>query len=307
MEFAPKRKASTDETLKATVEPLPPNVERVLAQVDFKELHAVYKDIARKCGIDPEQLGFVPKERVHGMPPLPHPFANYESGGEYVSDPNEPSRIALPEYRNQEAPWVLGVLCHEEGHAVTRTEHLQRRTAGGAEIRESVYGLDRTTTIAPARGPELFHRVGTLLNEAVIDTLGKRAFGEYLKRRPTKWGPLNQLQMQEEDYIPGYHRAHAMFDALADRLAQECDVPKDVIVNGFIRGAFEGLNLASGEGRAVLEESVSPLFAELIMSADPVERSDISYAAARAELARVNWTDKLKERWLKLVGDGAAA
>lgn len=282
------------------------DIERVLDQIDFTELAKIYREIGIKSGVREEDIAPVTRESIAVVTPesaasLLEYFVpgwcseNGEIALQSVAISRRSRGLTL-KYPAPIAATTLNMLCHEEAHGSAYRGKLNRRT--GIKI-----GLHNS----PPNTEKYPNGTYVLINEAVTDIIGKRAFVEYLNRRRIVDVRDKKREISASDWRDSYPLAHWVFDALTARISQEFQVPPDVIENAFIRGAFEGANLSSDEISGLLKGSVSEDFYENIKTAATFivgqgMSATIDFAKVATELKSHEWSESLREKWRRLLG-----
>ncbi len=281
-------------------------IERALEQIDFTELAKIYREMGIKSGVREENLAPITRESIavvtrdEASSLIEHFVSGWCSENGEIALQSEAiarrSRGLTLKYPAPIAATTLNMLCHEEAHGSGYRGKLNKRT-----------GIKMGLHNSPPNKVKYPNGTYMLINEAVTDIIGKRAFVEYLNRRRLVDVRDENREIRASDWRDSYPLAHWVFDALTVRISQEFQVPSDVIENAFIRGAFEGANLSSDEISGLLKESVSEEFYENIKTAATFVVGEgmsatIDFAKVAAELKSHEWSESLKEKWRQLLG-----
>ncbi len=239
-------------------------LERVLSVIDFEQLRSLFAARAEKSGIDPSHMNFVPKGRITAVPLL-------IQGGRYevVSNVIYLSAVGsnIPTVGSERFITILLSVCHEEGHAVSRTElHGMRENIEGAlntednmEIR-----LGYAKDVGKSGKWKTFYE---LFDEGVTDKLAVEIAQEYVRQHPEFNKTPAAQRLERGNVEMPYPQAMRFVDSFIGRMSREVGVPKKVVWQSIVRGKFEGVHFEDPELRSLFAEMFSPKFLDTVATA----------------------------------------
>ena len=241
-------------------------LEEFLETVDFNLLRDIFNRIAKKSGLDPENLNFISREQIKAS-------NHYESVFDHIF--NE-VRIGWAHRIEHRAPlrglFMLEAVVHEMLHAATL--HYSDET--GNSVGYDHFKVNPETI---GSGVSLGTRSFYLLNEAVTDFLGQEITAEYMKATAfygsfSKFVKACMAQMVDKQFLEkpeiskltedelynkfwemfsGYRKPVFLLRKLVDLIALETGVDRQVIWNAIVRGMFEGEEFTDERLRSDLE------------------------------------------------------
>ena len=222
-----------------------PEFKEFLAGIDFKLLETLYKEHAKRSGINPDTLNVLGPERI-----APRTSRDYGRGS-YTNDTN----VIAINYRyiqskcNEERispnAFLMKVLCHEETHAAanTKCDGVFDEHTGSSEKRSGYRSY--------AYGEDWF----MLFNEGITEKFSRQIFDEYVTAADyvSAHDRKDVLLHVEKNHV--YVAAVKLVDVLIGRIAEHAGVPQELVWNALVRGAFEGERLDDPELRSLFEEA----------------------------------------------------
>jgi hypothetical protein len=242
-----------------------PEIVKIMDNIDFKGLRAIFEEHASRSGIEPSSIGFVEKDRISEsdwVKVLSGAVAAHSATEQRIEISSKIIRAkTFLDQDTDKAAVVLSSLCHEEAHASShhRYESHEKDALMGLVTKKFetiTSGFSQKTLVTPEILDEGSDSKFTWFNEGMTDEFASTVYEEYLQRHPT------QPQDAEKDmtYNQGYPLARIFIRTLRDRLAEESGVPSDVVWEALVRTYMRGDDYAKGEIREVLDEVFSDRF-----------------------------------------------
>jgi hypothetical protein len=228
-----------------------PRLEAALDRIKFETLREIFTEHAQRCGIRPEDVNFISRERIFAGAPR-------GAAGFFDTLKNTIGIKPPPSIFGSDLS-VLHVLSHEETHAVSRSEEFL-----DLEVDEEAKKID----IGRASSQTGYNRftekedLFRYFNEGVVERFSRQITKEYLDR-DRNFAPKEEKQafLALVGRFGGYGRNVGMVEAIIRKISSEAGVSEDLVWQGFIRGLFEGEKLDNPE----LEAEFNSIFKEGFM------------------------------------------
>lgn len=307
------------------------NFESALELIDFERIRSIFREKLEVLGLESAEMSFVEKEKVREISFVTNisPFLGmyYLKGRDIAINTRA---VADRERRQTESDYFfssnsfwkkvseepkrnrklfealfLSVVCHEETHAVSHRECPEWNSVKGASFvkkQERFLGIQNVPQYLI--GEKSFtlgkdQRAFLLFNEAITDKIGEEIFYAYQMRDKED---RNQDDAKGEKYFPGYKKGRFLVETVLEKIAEECDIEKEIVWKFLQRGFFLNETLDG--------DFVKRLFGQI---APPHLLSDIrhsgggfldlpSLALAVTKIRRRKWSEKDKKRirrWFK--------
>ncbi len=231
------------------------NLEAFMQKVDFELLKSIFREEFERMGVfvDIDER-FVGPENISSFSFLDNLVKLYNVGGKYTVDrKNENQGVIkisdayariLDTITKDDAvpkkfdPVLLGVLCHEETHAVMYNNYSawERETwlldtsieqLGLATCKAHKHRLFKVREISEA----LF----VAINEGITDLFSEKIYNQYTKK-------TNQEEFSVP-YIVAYKSARRLVDSFVAKIAGECSMDKKEVFNVVVKASALGSNL----------------------------------------------------------------
>lgn len=238
-----------------------PELSKIIEQIDFKVLKAIFEETAQKCGVDPRTLNFVESDRImHASMRICG--GSYSAYDNLIGLTHETLKERAEKLGVDLGLFVLSVVCHEETHATARIE-CYRPWLETLDEKSVKLGYQR----ASLKTHKFFF---SLFNEGVTEKFSREVFREYVHRTGMrdKEGIAAIERAFQTDQIFYYGLPVKFVDALTLKIAYEASVDDDVVWRAIIRGMYEGEDLENSELKDFFSEIIGPNFIDSLATAE---------------------------------------
>lgn len=224
-------------------------LQEILDRVNFYILKKIFQDYAVKSGLD-GKINFLGKDRISHFSPHENDDASYRVlqnliGISYDNISKSTKSMKLG---------VLGRLCHEEAHAVSRFNEMLSLQENGNTTMVNVESIK-----SGFRQNSIFRA----LNEGVVEKLSREVFRRYLVADPSYASPE---ELAGFNGSLSYQKEVQLIEILSRKIAQEVGIDEQTVWQAFIRGLFEGEDFEDPKLETEFEEMFSKDFLNSLAS-----------------------------------------
>src|SRR3989344_2868869 len=236
-----------------------PELEQILAKVDWGWLKQRFGRILAHTDIDPASLNFVPPDMIESD-------HTWESEGFYSIFNNQ--LVVNPEkVREVQELWQVPIelmwlylLAHEETHAVSKSECV------GAFGDVSEYYLRSGYSLYHANEQDESKEFDTyqILDEGITDKLAREIVLEYLEAHPDFADATGTKEftskLNDDRWHKKYNLEVSLVELMIDRLARETGVTSKIVWNAMLQGKLEGEDLTHQDFQELARQFFSEKF-----------------------------------------------
>lgn len=241
-----------------------PEMEQVLAKIDFEWLkHRFGRDLIH-TDIDPNSLNFIPAEMFTVDRTLDHQGLYSVTDNHILANPdvlrNHAKRWQLP----AELLWLWFVV-HEEGHAVSKSDCTGMF---GEEGDSPNYLLRRGYSLYHANDEDVSEEYDTydILEEGLNEKRSRVIVLEYLQAHPDFVDRANTEKLKALFADDHRHKVYdleiSLVEIMIDHLSRETGVSPQTVWQAMLRGKLEGEDLARSDFQELARQFFSEKFLE---------------------------------------------
>ena len=249
-----------------------------IKRINFDGLKGVYGDFARRAGVPVEKMNFIPKEDVAISSAGLSGGAFYDPEANMLSINPRSQRgsflrlvedgVDAKEASKKTMLQIYFELTHEYTHATGVNHHSSTTKDDGMITREVIIGYQKSTVMESPNVQGGWRHQHMLLNEGITTRIGLNAASEYLRRFPLTLETGETITPADfrafRTAIDGpadYALAVYFTDRLVEHIAQQCNVPTEIVWGGVIQGYYAGHGI-SKEMETLFDKIIGKKFSE---------------------------------------------
>ncbi|HEY4510368.1 MAG TPA: hypothetical protein VJJ73_00845 [Candidatus Paceibacterota bacterium] len=235
-----------------------PELESLLARIDFQWIKRRMETLLSKSGKSPEEINFLgPESVVPGR--TDGDVAIYRNNANQIFI--DLDKIKSVSTERTLLPNIIHIIIHEEIHAVSRNKCaglFERDSDGFLRVNiQSGY-----TQLHVETGPEAFEDIAyCLFDEGVTEKITQELTVDYFKSHPDSYEYKKaQAYYDSDETKKSYILPTSLVDAMISKIANETGFSKQMVWQAIVRGKIEGEDLSDPDFESMFAEIFTPDF-----------------------------------------------